>query len=178
MTWILNRILNVDSDSASHGLGRLCTFLGSWFAFLALAQREQVQGFRRRARWNPNAGHDGILKPRRLCTTAGKEFCMFQRILGKTHSPVQTAVWLVLMMVFLAQGAQKARSGSGKEETTPRRAALGILQSSEQIPGDVPTTPHLPARENRAKAQPETRAQALLDKKSSTVIINPTPAAE
>src|SRR5207253_9209903 len=74
-----------------------------------LEEEEEGRGFRRRARWNANAGHDGILKPRRLCTTAGKEFCMFQRIVGKTHSPVQTAVWLALMMVFLAQGKPSSK---------------------------------------------------------------------
>src|SRR2546426_10679409 len=97
MTGILNRILNVDSDSASHGLGRLCTFLGSWFAFLALAQREQVQGFRRRARWNPNAGHDGILKPRRLCTTAGKGLVLFPRNPRQTPITVLTVQSLTLV---------------------------------------------------------------------------------
>ena len=103
---------------------------------------------------------------------------MFQRILGETHSPVQTAVWLALMMVFLAQGAQKARSASGKEEITPRRASLWALQSSEQIPGDVPTTPHVPGQENRVKEQLDPQAQAVLDKITASVILNPTTAAE
>jgi suppressor of ftsI len=103
---------------------------------------------------------------------------MFQRILGKAHTPVQTAAWLALIMIFLGQGAQKARSGSGKEETTLRRASLGVLQSPEQIPGDVPTAPQAAGDYDRAKKQLDPQAQAVLDKIAASVTLNPTTAAE